>query len=90
MQQVPCKDFGEKSAVGWPVVLGHQRLEHVDFRIKDAQPEEFLEHALDRSEAESVGDVLEHGPTFQAVKMLVQPSVPLRHEYLAALETLMH
>ena len=41
-------------------------------------------------EAEPVGDVLVHGPTLQAVEVLVQPLVLLGDEALAAVEAPMH
>jgi hypothetical protein len=57
--------------------------------LKNAQPEEFFKYVFYCSEAESVSDVLKHGPTLQAMKVLVQPVMLFGDKCLAALKTSM-
>ena len=56
----------------------------MEFHEADPQAEAVLEHGLQVLETDAVDDMLVYRPAFEAVLVLVSPSVPLRQEGLLA------
>jgi hypothetical protein len=58
----------------------------VEFLFQDSQTEKLLKHDANVAEAELMCYMLVHGPTLQAVKVLIQPQVPLWGEGVPAFQ----
>jgi hypothetical protein len=82
MQQVPSNDPFKDRAVRRLVFFGHQNLELMNLGIVDDEPKELFQHDLNHEEAQPMSDMLEHGPTFQAVEVSVQSPVLFRNEFV--------
>ena len=79
-----------KQLVVCRLVIGcHKCLEHEHFRPDNVYTEKLLRHFGERFHADAVGDVLKHDPALQAMEVLVQALMVVRHKLGTALQALM-
>src|SRR5690242_14563173 len=88
MQQRSREDVSQQLVICCLVIDCHKLLQHEHFRSDHVYTEKLLHHFGERFQADTVGDVLKHDPAFQAMEVLVQALMVVRHKLGTALQAL--